>query len=253
MAADGGAVNPVMVSATMDLGRFLGFLAMESAVNRIGSLSVTIPDPLVSVNRAGGQSRSARKHHRWMAREKDKKVAVPSEQVTAISDSPLVTSVPQASGKNNASGVGGRSFASVVSGLSDLNSLPDPIIEGDLPSKCNVCGSFGHSGTTCPQLVRADLPTEKGQQFTSPSDEDIMNKINDNVVRPEQVPNVGRWADVEDDVGTEEGEIDPHVSSNREARGYDPLVSDLGPQAGEKLSDNDGRLNLRMSRTISGL
>ncbi|KAJ4951993.1 hypothetical protein NE237_028825 [Protea cynaroides] len=130
MDGGGNMSGPVKERSPLDLGRFLGFPSLEKEHNKSGNVPSVGSLPAAASNDRNAMRRSARKYGRWVSREKGKKnLSNGDQQLVGDGD----TDVGGQGGSRVLPG-GGCSFASIVSGMPDFNSLPEPVIEGGIVS-----------------------------------------------------------------------------------------------------------------------
>ncbi|KAJ4977146.1 hypothetical protein NE237_002252 [Protea cynaroides] len=91
----------------------------------------------------------------------------------------------------------------------------------DPPVRCGSCGTFGHRVRECPQFANATKVSEMGNVINSTVD----NRENQSGKHPSpnQIrPDLGRWADVEDEGnGDEETDFDGNVMVGLIEEGHD--------------------------------
>ncbi|KAJ4979234.1 hypothetical protein NE237_010014 [Protea cynaroides] len=130
VSAVDGVAKAVLERSHFDIGKFLGFSSMETGVSLVGNKPGDKTMPTVTQLAPAGMSRHARNHGRWLAREKGKSLSASGDGLT-----PNVNRSnpgPQSAMQGQRGHTGRRSFAAVLSGLLDLNSLPKPLNEGGI-------------------------------------------------------------------------------------------------------------------------
>ncbi|KAJ4980387.1 hypothetical protein NE237_031224 [Protea cynaroides] len=116
-----------MERSVVDLGRYLGFPLLENDAAMDGSRSKgTQSKDFFNGNKSFWKNRRSRKRHRGVDRDKGKGVA------DSVEASIGVPSKNGTAGSSEEKTSGHRSFASALTGMTDLNSLPEPVTEGCL-------------------------------------------------------------------------------------------------------------------------
>ncbi|KAJ4975869.1 hypothetical protein NE237_000975 [Protea cynaroides] len=130
VSAIDGVAKTVLERLHFDIGKFLGFSSMETGVSLVGNKPGDKTMPTVAQPTPAGMRRHARKHGRWLASETGKSLSTSGDGLTLnVNQS---NPGPQSAMQGHRAHTGGRSFVAILSGLPDLNSLPEPVNEGGI-------------------------------------------------------------------------------------------------------------------------